>query len=327
MNSRTGKHFKNEKDRIIHDKTGRIVISWNRFARSLKEAFELYWETKQAEIASRFEELPKTIKKIPFKETSVVAIPFVGYLLIFSNYCLLRILLGLGKVTKPNHTFLPWMEILVFHCFPHQIMAKFAHPVLDCMAAMPYLLHFALPFLFAFFKVVSIGSIRGMFPYLWCAGWVNLVAAVIQLLFPTAPPWYVDSVVFSPVGEVLKTAPNEAAFHRLDASLGVPFFHGIYAASPVPFGAFPSLHVAWPAVILVSGPWINEKFAMFHVVWITWAAIYSNHHYGVDAVGGIFLVFLVNFMMRKVWCPFPLENGRKPSCHLCRRMSPPLLQV
>lgn len=98
MSSRTGKHFRNEKDLIIHDKTGRvsyylaivfagsflvpsmtpqdsfksckpkleyksfvkacqslvyaffylqILISWNRFARSLKEAFELYWETKQ----------------------------------------------------------------------------------------------------------------------------------------------------------------------------------------------------------------------------------------------------------------------------------------
>lgn len=89
MSSRTGKHFKGDKDLIIHDKTGRVIylyyfttcesvppvcfrlhkpvydtlascpqtvcvffylqilISWNRFARSLKEAFELYWETKQ----------------------------------------------------------------------------------------------------------------------------------------------------------------------------------------------------------------------------------------------------------------------------------------
>lgn len=27
MNSRTGKHFKNEKDRIIHDKTGRVRVA------------------------------------------------------------------------------------------------------------------------------------------------------------------------------------------------------------------------------------------------------------------------------------------------------------
>lgn len=95
MTGRTGKHFRGDKDLIIHDKTGRVIylylserppvylyciqsyteicprcfvnfsnlahrfytvciffylqilISWNRFARSLKEAFELYWETKQ----------------------------------------------------------------------------------------------------------------------------------------------------------------------------------------------------------------------------------------------------------------------------------------
>lgn len=281
----------------------------------------------QAEVTSWFEELPRKIKNIPFKDTLLAAIPFLSYLLVYSNYSLLRTILGLGKVTKPNHTFLPWMEVLVFHCLPHQMLAKFAHPALDCVAAVPYIFHFALPFLFILFKIVSNHSIRGVFPFLWCAGWVNLVATIIQFLFPTAPPWYVDSVVFSPMGDVLKAGANEAGFHRLDAALGVPFFHGLYAASPLPFGAFPSLHVAWPAVILVSGPWINEKFAMFHVVWITWAALYSNHHYGVDAVGGIFLVFLVNFMMRKVWCPFPLENGKKPSCHFCRSISPPLLQV
>lgn len=38
-------------------------------------------------------------------------------------------------MTKPNHTFLPWMEVLVFHCLPHQMLAKFAHPALDCVAA------------------------------------------------------------------------------------------------------------------------------------------------------------------------------------------------
>lgn len=97
MSVRTGKHYRGDKDLIIHDKTGRVIylykftsygsdllcastvykvefyprcfinpstlgyhfytvciyfylqilISWNRFARSLKEAFELYWETKQ----------------------------------------------------------------------------------------------------------------------------------------------------------------------------------------------------------------------------------------------------------------------------------------
>ncbi|KAJ7327716.1 hypothetical protein OS493_026594 [Desmophyllum pertusum] len=296
MSVRTGKHYRGDKDLIIHDKTGRILISWNRFARSLKEAFELYWETKQAEATSWFEELPRRSKRTWKSDKTESYIPAVD-----------------GSVSFPLFSSSDAGKICT------------SHSGLYCCHAIFISLCSSVPFIF--FKVGSHRSIRGVFPFLWCAGWVNLVAIIIQFLFPTAPPWYVDSVVFSPNGDVLKAAANEAGFHRLDAVLGVPFFHGIYAASPLAFGAFPSLHVAWPAVILVSGPWINEKFAMFHIVWITWAALYSNHHYGVDAVGGIFLVFLVNFMMRKVWCPFPLENGKKPSCHLCRRITPPLLQV
>lgn len=63
-------------------------------------------------MTSWFEELPRKIKKIPFKDTGIAAIPFLCYLIVYSNYSLFRTILGLGKVTKPNHTFLPWMEML-----------------------------------------------------------------------------------------------------------------------------------------------------------------------------------------------------------------------
>uniref|UniRef100_UPI0037545EC2 phosphatase PAP2 family protein n=1 Tax=Salmonella sp. s51933 TaxID=3160127 RepID=UPI0037545EC2 len=69
------------------------------------------------------------------------------------------------------------------------------------------------------------------------------------------------------------------------------------------FGAVPSLHVAWPTIVLVSEPWISERFAKLHVLWITWAALYSNHHYGIDAMGAIALVFTVRFFAG-IWSPF-----------------------
>lgn len=285
----------------------------------------------QAELYARLDDIPRKIRQVPFKKIAVIALPFLCYFLLYFNYSLFRTIIGLGKVTRPNYTFLPWLEVLIFHCYPHQILAGFAHPLLDIVAAVPYLVHFPLPALFAIYKVATTRRIHGLFPFVWCAGWVNLLSTIIQFLFPTAPPWFVDSVVFSPDGSILKFAANEAGFHRLDAILGVPFFHSLYSASPLKYGAMPSLHVAWPAIVLVSGPWISERFAMFHIAWITWAALYSNHHYGVDAIAGIFLVFLVNFMMRKVWSPFPMENGKKPCCSLCQQLckgrAPPLLEV
>jgi len=300
----TLKQFKQDRLYTKEYKTGRIIVSWNRFARSVKESFELYTETKQAEFYAWIETVPSKLKKIPFKDLGLALLPFLSYLLVFSNYRILRRITGLDSVLTPNANFLPWLEMLVFHCYPHQILATFSNPIFDFMAAVPYLIHFPLPAFFLVYKFFYTKSVHGALPFLWLAGWVNLVAVFIQFFFPTTPPWFVDSAVWSAEGQLLKAGANEAGFHRLDRVLGFPFFHNIYSASPVKYGAFPSLHVAWPAMILVCGPWISEKFALGHVAWITWAALYSNHHYGVDAIAGIVLVFLVNFMMRKVWSPF-----------------------
>lgn len=206
---------------------------------------------------------------------------------------------------EPNTSFLPWLELKIFKCFPHRMLARYSHPVLDVVAAMPYLFHFPLPFLFLFYLASNRHRRQGLYQYIWIAGWVNLMAVTIQFIFPTAPPWFVDSAVYDGVDQhLISSLPNEAGFQRLDAMIGAPFFHSIYAQSPVKYGAFPSLHVAWPVVILVCNPWISTRFAALHVAWITWAALYSNHHFAVDALGGILLVLIIHFMATRVWSPF-----------------------
>jgi len=298
------RHAKESSHYHYHGKT-KVIVSWNRFARTLKEAFEFYTERKQAEFYEWVDRYILQVRRqLPIKDILVAATPFILFLLFYTNYEFLRSISGMNEITKPNFSVLPWFELLVFHCYPHQILARFAHPVLDFFAAIPYLVHFPLPAFFIFYKLTSSRRRETLCQFLWCVGWVNLIGVLIQFLFPTAPPWFVDTAVFSPEGHFIKSAENEAGFHRLDAILGFPFFHKLYAASKVKFGAFPSLHVAWPTVILVSDPWISEKFAMFHVVWISWAALYSNHHYGVDAIGGILLVFFIHFMSQAVWSPF-----------------------
>ena len=219
-----------------------------------------------------------------------------------------RSLTGLDRFRQPNIDFLPWIESVVFHCHPHRLFSKIANPFLDCLAAVPYLIHFPLPAFFLLYLLVHPKKRYSVLTFAWCAGWVNLCALCLQYIFPTAPPWYVDSVVYGTDGNVAKAASNEAGFQRLDAFIGMSFFHQVYSASPLKFGAFPSLHVAWPAIICVNKPWIGKKFAWFHVFWISWAALYSHHHYGVDALAGIILVFIVNFCMIKIWNPFSCQN-------------------
>eukprot|EP00112_Aurelia_sp_Birch-Aquarium-sp1_P008083 Seg1886.1 transcript_id=Seg1886.1/GoldUCD/mRNA.D3Y31 product="Inositol phosphorylceramide synthase catalytic subunit AUR1" pseudo=true protein_id=Seg1886.1/GoldUCD/D3Y31 len=296
----------------MEGKAGRVVVSWNRFARSLREAFEIYVETKQAELYAIADEIPKKIsaltEKLPIRKAILAFLPYVTYLIFYSNYNLFRSLTGLDDLRKPNIGFLPRFELLVFHCHPHRLLSKIANPFLDCLAAIPYLVHFPLPAFFLLYLLIHPKKRYSVLTFAWCAGWVNLCALVLQYVFPTAPPWYVDSVVYGTDGHFVKAASNEAGFQRLDAFLGLNFFRKVYSASPLKFGAFPSLHVAWPAIICVNQPWIGKKFAWCHVFWISWAALYSHHHYGVDALAGILLVFVVNFCMIKIWNPFPSRD-------------------
>jgi len=296
----------------MEGKAGRIVDSWNRFAISLREAFELYIEAKQVEFQSIVGEIPQKLrevtKRVPIRKALMAFLPYTIYLIFYSNYNLFRALTGLDQIRKPNIDFLPWIESVIFHCHPHRLFSKIANPFLDCLAAIPYLVHFPLPAFFLLYLLINPKKRYSILTFAWCGGWVNLCALFLQYIFPTAPPWYVDSVVYGTDGHVVKAGSNEAGFQRLDAFIGMSFFHGVYSASPLKFGAFPSLHVAWPAIICVNRPWIGKKFAWFHVFWISWAALYSHHHYGVDALAAILLVFIVHFCMIRIWHPFSSLN-------------------
>jgi membrane-associated phospholipid phosphatase len=82
--------------------------------------------------------------------------------------------------------------------------------------------------------------------------------------------------------------PNLA---RVDAWLGVPYFAGMYGRASDVFGAMPSLHVAYALiVVLVGWPslpplWRAASLAFFFLM--TFAAVYLDHHWVLDAVAGI----------------------------------------
>ncbi|KAF8942734.1 Aureobasidin resistance protein Aur1 [Haplosporangium gracile] len=77
---------------------------------------------------------------------------------------------------------------------------------------------------------------------------------------------------------------------RVDDILGVEMYKTTFTASPLVFGAFPSLHsgIAWQLaffLIYIFGP-RAIPFAVLYVFWIWWATMYLGHHYVVDLVGG-----------------------------------------
>ena len=254
--------------------------------------------------------VPSLLKQLPIGRFLLAGLPYITYLLIFKFYIPLRHATHLDHLNPPNYYVLRNIEYHLFFCQPHQILSKLANPVFDLLAAIPYLIHFPLPFLFGAYLALHPKKRAALFPYMWCAGWVNFISVTFQFVFPTASPWFVDSAVLDQHGRVIYEIANEAGFKRLDKLLGFAIFHGIYSQSPLKFGAFPSLHVAWPMIVFVNHPWFGKKVAGAHVVWITLAALYSTHHYLIDALGGILVTVGVRVCMLKIWSPFPeLESG------------------
>lgn len=159
------------------------------------------------------------------------------------------------------------------------------HPVLDFvfgLAYLTYLLEVVLVAFYLFVRDPPKASLLG-----WSFLVLNLVGLTTQLLYPAAPPWYVHDYGLGPA--VLDAAPSAAGAARFDALLGIGYFEAFYSRNANVFGAMPSLHVAYPSLVMFvvrpkGWPWL--LFGALFVLWVASAAVYLGHHYVLDVVAG-----------------------------------------
>jgi inositol phosphorylceramide synthase catalytic subunit len=130
---------------------------------------------------------------------------------------------------------------------------------------------------------------RAVQRFAWGFFLMNVVAFATYHLYPAAPPWY-----YHAHGCVVDMAANPQAGPRLehvDAVLGIDYFHGMYARSSDIYGAVPSLHVAYPMLILLEGwrlfRWPGRAFSIVFFLSMGFAAVYLDHHWIVDVVLGM----------------------------------------
>ena len=122
----------------------------------------------------------------------------------------------------------------------------------------------------------------------WAFLLVNLAGFATYHLYPAAPPWY-----FHQHGCVVDLAalPSEgASLARVDALLGIPYLHSFYGRSSDVFGAVPSLHVAYPMLVVMFGwpilRWPGRAFALTFLGSMCTAAVYRDHHWIIVPVHG-----------------------------------------
>jgi inositol phosphorylceramide synthase catalytic subunit len=163
-----------------------------------------------------------------------------------------------------------------------------SHPNIVCDVACgfvygAYLLEFLLPALLLYYRAER----RLYTAMLWSFFIANALGAIIYVFFPVAPPWYVIAHGTGPADP--SAAPGLGGTARFDALLGIHFFSAFYERNPHVFGAMPSLHVAYPLLVVCytwSRGWKWRIPTLCFFALVTFAAVYLAHHYILDILAG-----------------------------------------
>jgi hypothetical protein len=116
----------------------------------------------------------------------------------------------------------------------------------------------------------------------------NLIGFAIYYIYPAAPPWYIQQYGFV---VHFNTPGNSAGLAKFDELLHVTIFKSLYGHSSNVFAAMPSLHAAYPLIVLYYG--IRNKLGLINVLFaaitagIWFSSVYNSHHYLLDVLAGI----------------------------------------
>lgn len=124
--------------------------------------------------------------------------------------------------------------------------------------------------------------------FMWGFFALNVAGFVTYHVLPAAPPWYFHA---HGCAVDLATRPSEGpALARVDLLLGIPYFHGMYSKGSSVFGALPSLHCAYPLLLVlvgwrVFGPRMRAVALAYYAAMV-FSAVYLDHHWVLDALLG-----------------------------------------
>lgn len=181
----------------------------------------------------------------------------------------------------------------------NEFFASNHNSLLDVISGIFYINWIPVPLAFAFYLYVK--NKKQFLDFSLTFFLVNILGFCIYYIHPAAPPWYVCLYGFD---FHLGVSGNTAGLTRFDSLLNINVFHSIYARNANVFAALPSLHSAYPVVVLYYGlknrlGKINWLLAIF-MAGIWFAAVYSGHHYVTDVIAGILCSVAGIFIYQKI---------------------------
>ncbi|EXJ59575.1 hypothetical protein A1O7_03721 [Cladophialophora yegresii CBS 114405] len=199
---------------------------------------------------------------------------------------------------------LPALENILYGANLSNILSAHKNTALDLLAWFPYGLgHFGGPFVVA--AVIFIFGPPSTLPVFgFTFGYMNLAGVMIQVLFPCSAPWYENMYGLAPANYSMKGSP--AGLARIDALLGFDMYTSGFTASPMVFGAFPSLHAATSTLEALFMSHVFPRYTplwAFYAAWLWWSTMYLSHHYAVDLVAGSLMAGTIFYFAKAKFLP------------------------
>lgn len=199
---------------------------------------------------------------------------------------------------------LPALENILYGANLSNILAKHTNSVLDVLGWLPYgVIHFGAPFVCSAFMWLF-GPPLTVPIFAISFGYMNIIGVIVQILFPCSPPWYENLYGLAPANYGMPGSPGGLA--RIDKLFGGDTYTTTFTASPMVFGAFPSLHSGSATIEALFLAHCFPRFRRYffaYVLWIWWSTMYLTHHYFVDLIGGSMLAASCYYVARRYFLP------------------------
>jgi hypothetical protein len=169
---------------------------------------------------------------------------------------------------------------------PNEYWLTHSNTILDVVTGLFYLCWIPVPLGFATYLFYKNRTDFFYFSLTFLV--INFLGYIIYYIYPAAPPWYIQQYGYD---FIAGTPGNTAGLSRFDAFFGVGVFKGLYQQSSNVFAAMPSLHSAYPIIVLYYG--IKNKLGRANFFFATvmmgiwFSAVYTSHHYILDVFAGI----------------------------------------
>lgn len=228
------------------------------------------------------------------RKVIIAFIPFFIYWLLYDSMRIYpNFLFNPVHIAEPYDIEKAWFGISTVQgvLTPNEWFDLHTHPVLDFVSGLFYLCWIPIPIAYGVWLYFKDKHLLAQFSIAFLL--VNIVGIAIYYLYPAAPPWYVAEHGF----ELIPNTPgNAAGLLRFDELTGLAIFGDMYNKNANVFAAIPSLHAAFPTILLVYGLKKGLKYTslVFFIilVGIWFAAIYTYHHYIIDVALGGFIALI-----------------------------------